>query len=214
FHATNTDENAVTEALHELLEFGLIEPYDASEEGMEPSQRVAITHSGRMHYELATTDPIYVAEMAFATPVRGTALADSLRALRSKKMTAGDWHEVRKKFVAYCLEQDDAFLSLPADEIYDGQRQLREDIKGRWISRGEEVEETDAGPASPVEARGVNAGFSHLPTVVSWYNADRGYGFVEGGLGEGIFLHHSVLRQAEVDSVKKGDTLVCDVAPG
>ena len=61
---------------------------------------------------------------------------------------------------------------------------------------------------------GADAGFSHHPAVVKWFNADKEFGFLEGGLSEDIFIHRNVLKQAKIHSINQGDTLICDIAPG
>ena len=74
FVAMAINEAALDNAVSVLLLAGLVEPYDASNEGIDASQRIAITHSGRMHYEMATTDQFYIGSMTFATPVRSVDL--------------------------------------------------------------------------------------------------------------------------------------------
>ncbi|MBV1798809.1 cold-shock protein [Siccirubricoccus sp. G192] len=51
--------------------------------------------------------------------------------------------------------------------------------------------------------------------VVKWFNAEKGFGFVEvsGGSGD-AFLHVSVLQRAGVDAVNPGATLRVRVGPG
>src|SRR5262249_36701615 len=158
--------------------FRLIEPYDASDDSVSKTQRVAIAHSGRMHYELAVTDPIFVGDMAFATPVRSTKLVDSLRSLRARRMGGEEWHKVQHEFIEYCLEQDQMYMHVPTDPIYEGQRQLRYDMKARWVDR-KDVNFTGAEKPSQ--------GFSHHPAVVKWYSVDRGYGFANANVGQDVF---------------------------
>ncbi len=53
-------------------------------------------------------------------------------ALRVKKGI--DWNGIRRAFIAYCLDQDAVFVTVPSDESYDGQRLLRAEIKRRWTT--------------------------------------------------------------------------------
>jgi cold shock CspA family protein len=215
FDAASLSEAAVDYALETLLSFRLIEPYDASDDSIVASQRVAVTHAGRMHYELATTDQFFVSDMAYATPVRNLSLVEKLRALKSQKMGTAEWQVVEGEFVKYCVDQDAIFVRLPKDEMFDGQRQLRSDIIGRWIKSEDGVREVPVEESALREAApGSQAGFSHLPAVVKWFNTEKGYGFVEAGVGQDVFLHQSVLQQTDIQSVMEGDTLICDIAQG
>ena len=215
FISMGISEPAIDYSLSVLLNFRLIEPYDASDESLDSSQRVAITHSGRMHYEMATMEQFFVGDMAFATPLRSTSVVDALRGIKSQKMAATEWRAVQKIFIAYCLEQDELYVRLPKDVIYEGQRQLRNDLKARWIGYNLSDAPASAEEAvSSVVTTKPEPGYSHLPAIVKWYNVDKGYGFAEAGLGEDMFVHRNVLQQAEIQSIEAGDTIVCDVAPG
>ncbi|MEJ0044252.1 MAG: hypothetical protein WDM81_19445 [Rhizomicrobium sp.] len=134
FDTTGATDAAVNYALSILLARRLLQPYDASNETLETSDRIAITHAGRIHYDMALNDPIYLTDMAYATPSRSTEFVDRLRGLRGEgKMGASAWREVQKLFATYCVAEDAIFLRLPTDELYNGQRQLRADFRGRWI---------------------------------------------------------------------------------
>lgn len=53
FEAAGISLESIDSALSELLEFRLIEPYDASDDSVRAAQRVAVTLSGRMHFDMA-----------------------------------------------------------------------------------------------------------------------------------------------------------------
>jgi len=47
--------------------------------------------------------------------------------------------------------------------------------------------------------------------LVKWYNATKGFGFLEvEGLGD-VFVHRAVLREAGLDLIKVGATVACEV---
>lgn len=49
--------------------------------------------------------------------------------------------------------------------------------------------------------------------VVKWFNPFKGYGFVNvKGIAEDVFLHFSSLHQHEINVVKPGDILMCDIS--
>jgi cold shock CspA family protein len=206
FLAMGVSEPALDHTLSLLLSFRLVEPYDASDETLANTQRIAITHSGRMHYELAMTDQYFVGDMAFATPVRSFPLVEKLRTIRSTRMGEDEWSAVQSLFFKYCFEQDSLYVKIPVDEIYDGQRLLRAELKNRWI-------ENKQVSASAVEAR-VEPGVSHASAIVKWYNPAKGYGFADANLSEQAFFHRNQLQQAKIETVSIGDTLICDIAPG
>jgi cold shock CspA family protein len=206
FVAMGISEPALDHALSLLLSFRLIEPYDASDETLANTQRVAITHSGRMHYELAMTDPFFVGDMAFATPVRSFPLVENLRAIRSKRMGEDEWRTVQSLFFKYCSEQDNLYVKIPTDEIYEGQRLFRSELANRWI-------ENKQPSGSTIEVK-VEPGVSHASAIVKWYSPAKGYGFVDANLSEEAYFHRNQLLQAKIETVGLGDTLVCDIAPG
>jgi cold shock protein len=159
---------------------------------------------------MATVDPYFIGDMAFATPLRTMKVVDALRNLREAKMTAQTWGEAQREFFKYIMDQDGLFFHFPKDGIYDNQRQLREELKARWIENtGDQIgdPETETVPASEAE------NFSQRPAIVSWYSAERGYGFVEAGLPKSIFIHRSVLEQSGIDKLEKDGRIVCDIAP-
>ena len=89
---------AIDNAISTLLASSLIQPYDSSQDDVEASDRIAITHCGRIHFEMATADSFFVTEMAFATPLRSTKVVDVLRSARQGKMSV---EEIEKQFFEY-----------------------------------------------------------------------------------------------------------------
>jgi cold shock CspA family protein/energy-coupling factor transporter ATP-binding protein EcfA2 len=216
FIAMGVSEPAIDHAVSVLLGFRLIEPYDASDDTVQAAQRIAVTHSGRIHYEMATIDAFFIGDMAFATPVRSAAIVDELRSIRAAgKMWSDEWRKVQAIFMGYCFEQDALYTRIPKDGIYEGQRQLRFDLKARWIEH-RTSETLDAGEkSSPPEILSAeNAGLSQVSAVVKWFSSEKGYGFAVAGLSEDVFFHRNTLELSKIDTVDEGDTLVCDIAPG
>ncbi len=79
-------------------------------------------------------------------------------------------------------------------------------------STGETTEDTGE------QASGGNAAEAELPFVhgtVKWFNAEKGFGFIVADDGSGdVFLHLSALRQAGLETVDGGATIVCAVSRG
>jgi len=42
---------------------------------------------------------------------------------------------------------------------------------------------------------------------VKWFNNEKGYGFIEIGAGEDVFVHYSAIEQEGYKSLKEGDVV-------
>jgi CspA family cold shock protein len=146
--------------------------------------------------------------MAFATPIRDMDLVEMLRSIRERHMGGDEWRQVEKAFAKYFLDEDNEYCHLPKDEIFDGQRHLRNTLRSRWVD-GRPHGQDQISSQEPEQPR--TMGYSHIPIVMKWYNVSKGYGFGEGGLGEDVFVHYALLAQAGIQDLHTGDTLICDV---
>ncbi len=50
--------------------------------------------------------------------------------------------------------------------------------------------------------------------TVKWFNASKGYGFIEQESGEDIFVHYSAIEQEGFKSLNEGDAIEFDVSEG
>ena len=50
--------------------------------------------------------------------------------------------------------------------------------------------------------------------TVKWYNADKGYGFIQPESGEDVFVHFSAIQTSGYRSLNEGQTVEFDVAQG
>ena len=77
----------------------------------------------------------------------------------------------------------------------------------------EEQAEEQAEPSPDEETAGAD---QHVVRgTVKWFNAEKGFGFIVADDGSGdVFLHLSALRQAGLESVSGGATIVCAVSRG
>jgi cold shock CspA family protein/GTPase SAR1 family protein len=208
FVSAGVSEAAVDYSLAVLLDAGLVQPYDSSKDKLDSSERIAVSHSGRIHFEMAMIDTFFISDMAFATPIRSLDLVEALRRLRSEKMTAQKWRSAHRMFFEYLYAQDELLMRLPRDAIYDGQRQLRQELKARWIDQRGMQPSSDGAPPEIEREH-----FSQRSAVVLRYNAEKGYGFLDAGLNKDVFVHRTIFEQAGVDVVLEGDVVVCDIAP-
>jgi len=208
-------DDAVISTIKRLLEYRLIEPFDASATEIDKDQRYAITHSGRMHIEMAMTDPIYISQMAYDTPLTNRATIDRIRSLKASSLTTAGWEEVRSAFMSYCLAEDAEHIRIPVDSMFDEQRQLRVDLRTKWVEPDVSTRRQDAEQIQPPEALNSKfAGKSELTATVKWFDEQRGYGFATGENGEDVFLDKRILQRAGLDHVAEGQTLRGDAGPG
>lgn len=50
--------------------------------------------------------------------------------------------------------------------------------------------------------------------TVKWFNASKGFGFIEGENGEDIFVHYSAITGDGFKSLNEGDRVAFDVVDG
>jgi CspA family cold shock protein len=71
------------------------------------------------------------------------------------------------------------------------------------------------GAPPPLRQSSVFSSGPEIKAVVKWFNAEKGFGFVELGDGSGdAFLHVSVVQRAGADAVQPGANLRVKVGPG
>jgi DNA-binding transcriptional ArsR family regulator len=129
--------NAVFSHLKVLLNHRLVDPYDPTDVGVYEDQRVRVSHCGHIHFEFALKDDVYFTSMALTTGVRSAGFVDEVREIKRHKMDRSGWQKIARLFTEYLLGEDQAFISLPNIESYDGQVRLRADLKAAWIERND-----------------------------------------------------------------------------
>jgi len=50
--------------------------------------------------------------------------------------------------------------------------------------------------------------------TVKWFNADKGYGFIQPETGEDVFVHFSAIQTSGYRSLNEGQAVEFDVAQG
>ena len=131
----------------ELLRYRLVEPYDPTDPVVGRGQRLRVTPSGRIHNELVFSeqDTSYLIQMALTTPCFSEDfVTETRRRLAGPKLEWRDWLELLRDFAVLCLDEDQRYVTIPEDDAYRSQRELRERFSARWV-RQDSFSEGDRG---------------------------------------------------------------------
>ena len=211
FDAVGCAETAVDRGLLSLLESGLVEPFDSSVQDLSSAQRLAISFSGRAHLRLASNNNVFVEQMALTTSIVNEEVANQIR---HTYLSSAAYHEkmnlIREKFIGYVLEEDKNHMSIPLQtEQYECQLNLTNRLENFIRKIFHEADE-ESGSID----RTYNEGLVHEGVIatVDWFDAERGFGFVDiENLDGQVFLHSQQLRESGIDLVSDGDDLLCDI---
>lgn len=205
FDVLGCSEAACLSVLNRLFEARLIEPYDVSVPSIASGQKLAITFAGKAHLQLATTNRAFFSQMALTTSITDETKADEIHQIFVSKSHKNDRHDsVRKVFADYLLIEDAQHLQHTTNSpVYQGQSELIGRIRrlGTKDSRSQEI------AAEPISLSKRN-----VVGVVDWFDAKKGFGFVEiGGLSGGVFVHMETVKSSGLDGLNDGDDIVCDI---
>jgi energy-coupling factor transporter ATP-binding protein EcfA2 len=137
FSPCGISNRIVNSHFNDLLRYRLVEPYNPTDDRIYDSQRVRITHCGRIHIEFALRGYIYLQNMALVTPIRDFVVVDQIKSLMGgKKMDRDSWTALKSTFASYLLDEDDKFFSIPEVSQYEGQKNLRNEFRRSWVREG------------------------------------------------------------------------------
>ncbi|MGU3389759.1 hypothetical protein [Sphingomonas sp. M1A8_2b] len=209
--AMSAGEDAVRDTVSRALANGLIDPFEKGDSQIADQQRFAVTSPGRMHYEMALRDAVYVGQMAFATPIRSETTVDQMQVIKNGGTMRGEqWGDVCRIFIDYCLTEDLAFLIQPGDPMFASQQQLRADLRARWIEQA-----VSGRPAAGGMMEVYDGTRDQVRTTVKWIDGAKGYGFLaDPGGGEDIYVATRLFRDRMLDVPTPGSVVICDVGPG
>ena len=204
-------ETAVESSLSALMAASLVEPHDPSIGGLALAQRIAITHSGLTHLEMALFNPTFFEQMALTALIANGEVANQIRSYyASNDVLNLRLRKVRERFATFLSEEDEKFGQVPDSGQYNVQNAVSADIY-KFAGGTSEAELSNRDAVTASARPGLVA--SGASGVVDWFDEARGYGFViVEQLGEAAFLHASVLDKSGISSVHDGDALIVDVS--
>ena len=135
FESAGISSTITSNHIKEILKYRLAAPYDPTDDSINNSLRIKITHCGKIHHEFILSKRLYVVQMALSTPVRDYDLTLKIREViqQNTKLTKDDWNKIASEFMNYCINQDKVFTNFPLLPIYDGQNKLRQELRSKWI---------------------------------------------------------------------------------
>lgn len=216
FSICGASDVATESALRWLLDAQLIEPFNASIQGLSMGQKFALTESGSVHLQLACNNIVFFEQMALTTAISDSDVSQRIRGeYKSSKDILAALLAARKLFLDYLLKEDGSAMLIPLEvDSYECQhelvRQLTTSFGGSNNDAKSVMKDFDALPYTD------GAIYSDVVAVVDYFDKDKGYGFVDIVDGERrVFVHAKLLASGGIaDSIADGDTLLCDVSRG
>lgn len=212
FDGLGCSEMSVYTVLKYMLQNQLVEAYDNTITDIGAEQKLAITHRGRVHLKLATSNSAFFYQMALVTPIRNEDAADRIKSIyRSNDNFFSKIKAIRSIFLEYLVQEDKTYCSRPeGEQSYENQTELLEDLlkfSNRKLDSLSELSETHGLLYSHnFKAEGVIA-------KIKWFDPKRHYGFVDvPELGESAFLHEERLVESGLSYLVEGEQIYCDIA--
>tara|TARA_R110002012_G_scaffold66614_3_gene174181 strand:+ start:318 stop:3275 length:2958 start_codon:yes stop_codon:yes gene_type:complete len=214
FDTIGCPESSTERAVLSLIESGLVEPFDASEMALSPTQRLAISFRGIAHLRLASRNSVFFYQMALTTPILNEEVALIIRDIyKSNKSFSDKVSDIKDQFLNYILEEDSAHIQknkvLPQ---YESQTKLLEDLQN---FKSKKVDDEDE--FAEVFGEEFELGFviNDVSGVIDFYDQFKGFGFVESDdLETDIYLPKETLEEYNIELAHGGDKIICDIERG
>lgn len=217
FRASGANEAGIDRCLNRLSETGLIERFDLSKEKLTSDTPVAISHSGRAHLNLATSDHTYFEQMALTTPISDEDFAAQIASsLKAKEPWHQKYARIRSIFAEYLLVADSNEIQIhERASHYRGQNEICDEIASFiTVDIHRLIQEHSEESGSPI-ANELDTRKSRVSVVVDWFSSIKGFGFCVTDSVEGrVFLHKNILDACGFDDASDGDEFVCDIEFG
>lgn len=214
FDSIGESEIAIERNLYELLEGGLIEPYDTSNRSISTGQKLSITFRGSAHLRLAANNSTWFYQMALTTPIANSDVAAIIRGTYSSNLD----HEskvasILGHFSGYLIAEDQRYFNISIDAPqYRCQTELLDRI--RAFSSSKESPRNELAAVHGSEFReGLVA--SEVIATIDSYDHHKGFGFAESeGMSSGVLVRAERLREIGLQTIRDGDSILCDIFRG
>ena len=90
----------------------LIESYDISISKLSPEQKLAISHKGKAHLDLASKNSVFFYQMALTTYITDRDVAESIRSVyKTEQNFPTRISKIKSVFATYLLDEDAKFIN-------------------------------------------------------------------------------------------------------
>ncbi len=212
FDALGCSETALDITLNSMLDASLIEPFDLSEKELSSNQKFAITHKGRVHLRLASHNSVFIYQMALTSSITNSDLASKIRSVYyANAEFIEKVKSIRALFIDYLIIEDKKYINdLPTEGQFDCQRSIIDNLK----SFKDKPSYSDS-DIENIHGRNYRHGLvkEGVIAVVDYYDKVKGFGFLEvEGYDSRVFIHADKLKELGLETVKDGDSILCDIA--
>ncbi|MBQ0736184.1 cold shock domain-containing protein [Aquimarina celericrescens] len=212
FDAIGCSETAVDKALLSLLEAGLVEPFDLSIRDLTLEQKLAISYRGIVHLRLAVSNSVFFYQMALTTAITDEEIALRIRSkYKSGSNLADILKYVKKEFYDYLISEDQQFINIENElEQYDCQRDLLINLKKFTSNVNSANQDLVATHGHEYQEGYIK---EEVVAIVDFYDDSKGFGFVDvEEISDRVFLHANKLQDCDVETIKDGDSILCDIS--
>jgi cold shock CspA family protein len=211
FDALGGSEVATENSLISLLNSSLIEPYDNSINKLSPEQKLAISHKGKAHLDLASKNSVFFYQMALTTYLVDKDIAENIRNIyKTEENFSERISKVKSVFATYLLDEDAKFINNAASgEQFDNQQNLLHEIDKFKLRRKEPVNDLSS---TLGEQFTVGYKKENVLVTVEWYDPRKKYGFANvPEHDEGAYINLETLLNAGIGFITEGDSILCDI---
>lgn len=211
FQAIGGSETAIDSAVLSLINNNLVEPFDPSERGLTPLQRLAINFAGSIHLKLATNNPIFFEQMALTTEISNSDTASMISSTNKSSLSPEvKSAAIRTLFCQHLIDQDELEINIPSTgSPYQPQRDLTDHIRG--FATAEDDKKNNIKDSSNINESGLI--YEGVIGTIDFYDAQKGFGFIDLEIGERCYIGSEALKRSALDSINDGDDILCDIGP-
>src|SRR6516162_9857889 len=130
FEPCGIDPDDVRYVVREMVEFGLIDPFEPTEnvtDLLSEGTRLGIAFSGQAHVELALSEDVYLEQMALTTGYHVARPCDEISQVAKDMSSPAARSTIKSTFIRYLLREDSIKMAIPKNNSYVSLTKLRLD---------------------------------------------------------------------------------------